>query len=108
MSKKANLLTIRKSQNHFKILDGNPKTVINHIKLMQVFLFLLQTKGIWVFQTKVIFDGLYGKFFFGAYFTLALNRKNQKKKKTFKIVASCFKNKKACSDKKFFIFFNAS
>ena len=64
MSKKANLLTIRKSQNHFKILDANPKTVIKHIRLMQVFIFLLQKKGVWIFHTKVVLDGLNGKFLF--------------------------------------------
>ena len=92
MSKKANLLTIRKSQNHFKILDANPKTVIKHIRLMQVFIFLLQKKGVWIFHTKVVLDGLNGKFLFWAYFTGALSRKSQKKKKRLKLLQKTLKN----------------
>lgn len=54
MSKKANLISLRKKVvNNFKIFENNSKLLIKKIQFLKVFIFFLQKKGIWVFKSHI-------------------------------------------------------
>lgn len=55
MSKKANLITLRKNViSDFKIVESNSSLLIKYLKFLKLFIFLLQKKGFWVLQSTLL------------------------------------------------------
>lgn len=69
MSKKANLITLRKNQNYLNLITESQQSYLKHLNFLKIFLFFLQKKGIWAILTTLNLNKNVYKFYINVYFT---------------------------------------
>lgn len=86
MSKKANLITLRKKQNYFKLTDVTQQTYIKYLNFVKIFIYFLQKKGIWATSTFLNLNKNICKFYLNIFFTSKKIRFYKSKIKAKKIL----------------------
>lgn len=101
MSKKANLITLRKKQNYLKLIDTTQQTYIKNLNFLKIFIYFLQKKGIWATSTFLNLTKNACKFYINIFFTSKKIRFYKSKIKIQKL-----NEKQPLKLKKINIFFN--
>ena len=85
MSKKANLITLRKNViSNFKIVETNSYLLIKYLKFLKLFIFLLQKKGFWVLQSTLLVNKSICKIYLYIFISTKKIQILKKKKKKLK------------------------